>query len=84
MDIGGFRDYADADERWRLAVEFLDAGGGQGWDLLGAMLDADWRRRPTAESCLKHPFLTGEAFGPNPPPPPGRAAQQQESSGEGL
>lgn len=60
LDIEAFRDYADADERWQKAVAFLDTGGGAGWDLLTAMLNPDWRRRPTAESCLNHPFMRGQ------------------------
>lgn len=57
------REYCEADERWAPAVAFLDAGGRAGWGLLAAMLSPEWRLRPTAESCLVHPFLTGEAVG---------------------
>ena len=59
LDIEAAREYCDADERWSGAVQFLDsaAGGASGWDLLSAMLNPEWRRRPTAESCLNHPFL---------------------------
>ena len=59
LDIEAAREYCDADERWAGAVQFLDsaAGGASGWDLLAAMLNPEWRRRPTAESCLNHPFL---------------------------
>ena len=59
LDIAAARDYCEADERWSKAVQFLDraAGGATGWDLLTAMLNPEWRRRPTAESCLNHPFL---------------------------
>ncbi|CAG9464847.1 unnamed protein product [Pedinophyceae sp. YPF-701] len=61
-DFEGFREYATADDRWSDAVDFLNIGKGAGWELLEAMLAPDWRKRPTAESCLKHPFLTGEAY----------------------
>lgn len=57
----GARDFCEADERWAGAVAFLDANGRAGWGLLGAMLNSEWRRRPTAESCLNHPFLKEEA-----------------------
>ncbi|BDA43175.1 hypothetical protein COCOBI_04-1870 [Coccomyxa sp. Obi] len=59
LDIVAAREYCDADDRWAGAVRFLDsnAGGASGWDLLSAMLNPEWRRRPTAESCLNHPFL---------------------------
>ena len=34
------------------------------WRSLGlGIRDWEWRLRPTAESCLVHPFLTGEAVG---------------------
>lgn len=62
LDVPAVREYADADERWARAVAFLERGNGAGWDLLGAMLNPNWRLRPTAESCLKHPFLTGEVL----------------------
>lgn len=57
LDIEGARDYCEADERWSGAVAFLDANNRAGWGLLAAMLNSEWRRRPTAESCLNHPFL---------------------------
>lgn len=57
LDVKAARDYCEADERWLNAVAFLDNDGGAGWDLLGAMLRPEWRQRPTAESCLNHPFL---------------------------
>jgi hypothetical protein len=57
LDIEGAREFCEADERWAGAVAFLDADGRAGWELLAAMLNSEWRRRPTAESCLNHPFL---------------------------
>lgn len=63
LDVEAAREYCEADERWAPAVAFLDAGGRAGWGLLAAMLSPEWRLRPTAESCLVHPFLTGEAVG---------------------
>jgi hypothetical protein len=57
LDVKTAREYCEADERWLGAVAFLDNDGGAGWDLLGAMLSPQWRQRPTAESCLNHPFL---------------------------
>eukprot|EP00951_Prasinocladus_malaysianus_P025723 scaffold226191_cov29-Prasinocladus_malaysianus.AAC.1 len=62
LDMEAARSYCEADERWQRAVEFLDAGTGAGWDLLQAMLNKDWRKRPTAESCLNHPFLNGKSL----------------------
>lgn len=56
-DIKAAREYCAADERWSKAVSFLDRGDQSGWDLLQAMLDPDYRRRPTAETALRHPFL---------------------------
>lgn len=55
----GCRDYADADENWTDAVAFLDAADGAGWGLLSAMMNPKWELRPTAGSCLMHPFLKG-------------------------
>ena len=62
LDVKAAREYCEADERWLNAVAFLDNGGGAGWDLLGAMLRPEWRHRPTAESCLNHPFLKEDAI----------------------
>ena len=53
---GGFREYVREDPKCAGAVAWLDEH--RGWELLGAMLDADWRKRPTAASCLVHPFIT--------------------------
>lgn len=62
LDIQAVREYADADERWARACAVLELGGGKGWELLEAMLNPNWRLRPTAESCLAHPFLNGEVL----------------------
>ncbi|GMH41662.1 hypothetical protein BSKO_09572 [Bryopsis sp. KO-2023] len=61
-DVREFREYCREEENWSLAVRFLDAGEGSGWALLEAMLNPEWRGRPSAAACLSHPFLTGEAF----------------------
>ncbi|KAK9828536.1 hypothetical protein WJX72_000643 [[Myrmecia] bisecta] len=63
LDVAAARDFCEADDRWRHAVALLDVGGGAGWELIQAMLNPNWRLRPTAQSCLNHPFLTGAAFG---------------------
>ena len=60
--VNEFREYCRQDDAFSLAVSFLDVGNGAGWDLLGAMLNPEWRLRPTADSCLNHPFLTGDVF----------------------
>lgn len=59
LDLRAAREYCEADERWVEAVRFLDAGDGAGWDLLQAMLNPDYRKRPAAASVLNHPFLRG-------------------------
>lgn len=56
-DVQAFREYCEADERWTKAVRFLDSGAGAGWSLLEEMLNEDWRSRPTAHSCIDHPFF---------------------------
>eukprot|EP00898_Chlorokybus_atmophyticus_P003270 jgi/Chlat1/3944/Chrsp26S04197 len=58
LDVAAARDYCAADDRWADAVEFLDAGNQAGWDLLQAMLNKDYKARPTAESCTNHPFFS--------------------------
>ena len=57
LDILSARDFCEADDRWQKAVQFLDAEDRAGWELLAAMMNPDWRSRPTAESCLVHRFL---------------------------
>uniref|UniRef100_A0A0D9VJS0 Protein kinase domain-containing protein n=1 Tax=Leersia perrieri TaxID=77586 RepID=A0A0D9VJS0_9ORYZ len=51
--------YFLADDRLLEAVDFLDLGDGAGWELLQAMLNPDYRKRPIAEAVLNHRFLTG-------------------------
>ena len=63
LDVEGARDFCEADERWADAVAFLDAQDRAGWGLLAAMLNSNWRQRPTAESCLNHPFLKAAIAG---------------------
>ncbi|XP_027361142.1 uncharacterized protein LOC113869160 [Abrus precatorius] len=59
LDLEAVREYCIADDKLISAVEFLDLGGGAGWELLQAMLNADFRKRPAAEAVLKHRFMTG-------------------------
>jgi hypothetical protein len=55
--IQGFRDYMEADPQLSNAVAWLDHDEGDGWGLIEAMLASDWKKRPTADSCLQHPFM---------------------------
>lgn len=57
LDVLSARDFCEADDRWAKAVQFLDANGKAGWELVAAMLNSNWRLRPTAQSCLVHRFL---------------------------
>ncbi|KAG5070351.1 hypothetical protein GLYMA_01G233100v4 [Glycine max] len=59
LDLEATREYCLADDRLVNAVEFLDLGAGAGAELLQAMLNADFRKRPTAEAVLNHRFMTG-------------------------
>ncbi|RDX97131.1 hypothetical protein CR513_20135, partial [Mucuna pruriens] len=59
LDLEATREYCIADDRLVNAVQFLDLGDGAGWELLQAMLNADFRKRPTAEAVLNHRFMTG-------------------------
>uniref|UniRef100_A0A0E0K3W3 Protein kinase domain-containing protein n=1 Tax=Oryza punctata TaxID=4537 RepID=A0A0E0K3W3_ORYPU len=59
LDIYAAREYFLADDRLSEAVDFLDLGDGAGWELLQAMLNPDYRKRPIAEAVLNHRFLTG-------------------------
>lgn len=66
-DAEGLRDYCSSEDRWDEAVAFLDescpdsdfSGGSRrnGWHLLTAMTNPEWRLRPTMESCLNHSWL---------------------------
>lgn len=58
LDVLSARDFCEADDRWAKAVQVLDNNGKAGWELLAAMLNPNWRLRPTAQSCLVHRFLT--------------------------
>ncbi|KAK7405955.1 hypothetical protein VNO78_07567 [Psophocarpus tetragonolobus] len=58
LDLEATREYCLADDKLVNAVEFLDLGDGAGWELLQAMLNADFRKRPTAEAVLNHRFMT--------------------------
>ncbi|XP_010549842.1 PREDICTED: uncharacterized protein LOC104820893 isoform X2 [Tarenaya hassleriana] len=58
LDLDAVREYCLADERLEEAVRFLDIGDGAGWDLLQAMLNADYSKRPMAEAVLRHRFMT--------------------------
>lgn len=57
LDVLSARDFCEADDRWAKAVQYLDADRKAGWELLAAMLNPNWRLRPTAQSCLVHRFL---------------------------
>ncbi|CAN6233873.1 unnamed protein product [Urochloa humidicola] len=59
LDIYAAREYCLADDRLSEAVNFLDLGDGAGWELLQAMLNPDYRKRPVAEAVLNHRFITG-------------------------
>lgn len=59
LDLQAARDYCLADDRFLEAVKFLDLGGGAGWELLQAMLNPDFRKRPIAEAVVNHRFMTG-------------------------
>ncbi|XP_038724526.1 uncharacterized protein LOC120016028 isoform X2 [Tripterygium wilfordii] len=59
LDLEATREYCLADDRLLEAVKFLDLGDRAGWELLQAMLNPDFRKRPIAETILKHRFVTG-------------------------
>ncbi|KAI5347851.1 uncharacterized protein LOC110760957 [Prunus avium] len=58
LDLGATREYCLADDRLLDAVKFLDLGDGAGWELLQAMLNPDFRKRPIAQAVLNHRFMT--------------------------
>ncbi|KAL7003818.1 hypothetical protein U1Q18_004962 [Sarracenia purpurea var. burkii] len=62
LDVEATREYCLADDRLLEAVKFLDLGDGAGWELLQAMLNPDFRKRPTAEAVLNHRFMTGSVL----------------------
>ncbi|XP_012070228.1 uncharacterized protein LOC105632456 isoform X2 [Jatropha curcas] len=59
LDLDAAREYCLADDRLEEAVKFLDLGDGAGWQLLQAMLNSDYRKRPIADAVLNHRFMTG-------------------------
>ncbi|PSS04553.1 Serine/threonine-protein kinase [Actinidia chinensis var. chinensis] len=62
LDLEATREYCLADDRLSEAVKFLDLGAGAGWELLQAMLNPDFRKRPIAEAILNHRFMTGSVL----------------------
>ncbi|GER46787.1 protein kinase family protein [Striga asiatica] len=62
LDVQAMREYCLADDRLIEAVTFLDLGNGAGWELLQAMLNRDFRKRPIAEAVLNHRFMAGAFF----------------------
>ncbi|XP_028125845.1 uncharacterized protein LOC114322685 isoform X1 [Camellia sinensis] len=62
LDLEATREYCLADDRLLEAVNFLDLGDGAGWELLQAMLNPDFRKRPIAEAVLNHRFMTGSVL----------------------
>ncbi|KAJ7982666.1 Tyrosine-protein kinase [Quillaja saponaria] len=58
LDLGAAREYCLEDDRLLDAVKFLDLGNSAGWELLQAMLNPDFRKRPIAEAVLNHRFMT--------------------------
>ncbi|XP_021282358.1 uncharacterized protein LOC110415143 [Herrania umbratica] len=62
LDLTATREYCLADDRLLEAVKFLDLGAGAGWELLQAMLNPDFRKRPIAEAVVNHQFMTANVF----------------------
>ncbi|XP_022890459.1 uncharacterized protein LOC111405693 isoform X2 [Olea europaea var. sylvestris] len=60
LDLDAMREYCLADDRLLEAVKFLDLGAGAGWELLQAMLNRDFRKRPIADAVLSHRFMAGD------------------------
>uniref|UniRef100_A0A7N0TSY9 Protein kinase domain-containing protein n=1 Tax=Kalanchoe fedtschenkoi TaxID=63787 RepID=A0A7N0TSY9_KALFE len=58
LDLEAMREYCSADDKLADAVNFLDLGDGAGWELLQAMLNPDFRKRPTARAALKHRWFS--------------------------
>lgn len=58
LDLQAAREYCLADDRLLEAVKFLDLGDSAGWELLQAMLNPDFRKRPIAEAVRSHRFVT--------------------------
>ncbi|XP_048496729.1 uncharacterized protein LOC104887995 isoform X3 [Beta vulgaris subsp. vulgaris] len=59
LDLQAVREYCLADDRLLEAVKFLDIGDGAGWELLQAMLNPDYRKRPVAAAVQSHRFVSG-------------------------
>ncbi|XP_074311720.1 uncharacterized protein LOC141647441 [Silene latifolia] len=59
LDLQAAREYCLADDRLLEAVKFLDLGDGAGWELLQAMLNTDYRKRPIAAAVQSHRFVRG-------------------------
>ncbi|KAK4835820.1 hypothetical protein QYF36_014948 [Acer negundo] len=59
LDLQATREYCLADDCLLEAVKFLDLSDGAGWELLQAMLNPDFRKRPIAEAVINHRFMTG-------------------------
>ncbi|XP_047321769.1 uncharacterized protein LOC124925736 [Impatiens glandulifera] len=62
LDLKAMREYCLADDQLLEAVKFLDMGNGAGWELLQAMLNPDFRKRPVAAAVANHRFMTGPVF----------------------
>ncbi|XP_031247311.1 uncharacterized protein LOC116105027 [Pistacia vera] len=62
LDLQATREYCLADDRLLEAVKFLDLGDGAGWELLQAMLNPDFRKRPIAEAVINHRFITNSVI----------------------
>ncbi|OMO96503.1 hypothetical protein COLO4_15235 [Corchorus olitorius] len=62
LDLVATREYCLADDRLSEAVKFLDLADGAGWELLQAMLNPDFRKRPIAEAVVNHRFLTANVI----------------------
>ncbi|XP_022746240.1 uncharacterized protein LOC111296291 isoform X2 [Durio zibethinus] len=62
LDLMATREYCLADDRLLEAVKFLDLGDGAGWELLQAMLNPDFQKRPIAEAVVNHRFMTANVF----------------------
>ena len=61
-DIAKLRDYADAEEGWRNAVDLLDAKDGAGWDLLATALNANDASKRSGLSFLSARALLDSPF----------------------
>lgn len=60
LDLDAMREYCLADDRLLEAVKFMDFGAGAGWELLQAMLNRDFRKRPIADAVLSHRFMADD------------------------